>query len=226
MRTASASMRRVAVSGCRVWLNSARYGSENCRWWVMSTASSGSPVGERRPVMTPTGSTLGTSSRLSWRSSSYSRYATVSPISLMAMTPPEILTNRTMWREMPRGRAASVDSGHSSSGISHGRSSSAGSGAAAVICRFCGMGCSLRVKERGADRRQAGPPLVGASDQAAMRSPEPAWNRCSSFGRIRTQIVSPLLGTWRGSTRTTTWPSPAPEWIASVAWPSSLLSWP
>jgi hypothetical protein len=58
-------MSRVAVSGRRDWLNSARYGRENERCWVISTASSGSPSGSRRPVMTPTGSTLGTSSRRS-----------------------------------------------------------------------------------------------------------------------------------------------------------------
>src|SRR5690554_212613 len=52
------------------------------------------------------------------------------------MTLPLSLTKRTMWREMPRGSAARIGSGHSSSGTSHGRSSSAGSGWAAVIWRF------------------------------------------------------------------------------------------
>ena len=66
-------MSRVAVSGRSVWLNRDRYGSENCRCLVMSTASSRSPFLSWRPVMTPTGSTLGTSTRLSWRRSSYSR---------------------------------------------------------------------------------------------------------------------------------------------------------
>ena len=102
--------------------------------------------------MTPTGSTLGTSRRRSWRSSSYSRYATVSPISLTAMTRPDILANRTMCREMPRGRAASVSAGHSSSGMCQGRSSSAGSGEAAVICRRCGVGLMGSILSENADR--------------------------------------------------------------------------
>ena len=55
-------------------------------------------------------------------------------ISLLAITLPESLANRTTCRDRPRGRAARVLSGHSSSGTAHGRSSSAGSGAAAVIC--------------------------------------------------------------------------------------------
>src|SRR5690606_13552019 len=84
---------------------------------------------------TPTGSTLGVPRRRSARSSSYSLYATDSPISLTAMTRPESLTNRTTCRLMPRGSAARFSAGHSSSGMCQGRSSSAGSGAAAVICR-------------------------------------------------------------------------------------------
>src|SRR5690554_5854960 len=52
------------------------------------------------------------------------------------MTFPPSLTKRTTSREIPRGRAARIGSGHSSSGTCHGRSSSAGSGWAAVIWRL------------------------------------------------------------------------------------------
>src|SRR6478609_4333489 len=152
-------MSRVAVSGRSAWLNSARYGSENRRCWVMSTASSGSPSGAVRPVMTPTGSTLGTSRRPSCRSSSYSRYATVSPISLIATTRPDSRANRTVCREMPRGRAARRSAGQSASGTSQGRSSRAGSGAAAVICRRVRgvMGRFSHQDDEGAGPVRAGP---------------------------------------------------------------------
>src|SRR5450759_611253 len=157
--TASASIRRVAVSGRSDWLNSARYGSENCRCSVTSTASSGSPSASVRPVMTPTGWTLGTSRRLRERSSSYSRYATSSPISLTAMTRPDSRAKRTMWREMPRGRAARFAAGQSSSAMCHGRSSRAGSGAAVVICSRWGRGLMAQFSQRDltAGRRRGGP---------------------------------------------------------------------
>src|SRR5450759_3485654 len=63
----------------------------------------------------------------------YSRTARADLISLTAMTLPATLTNRTTWREIPRGRAARCSSVHSASGTDHGRSSNAGSGLAAVI---------------------------------------------------------------------------------------------
>ena len=84
--------------------------------------------------MTPTGSTEGTSVRESWRSSSYSRCATLSPISFTAITRPESFTNRTTCRERPRGSAASTSSAHSSTRMSHGSVRSAGSGEAAALC--------------------------------------------------------------------------------------------
>ena len=51
----------------------------------------------------------------------------------MAMTEPPRWANRTMWREMPRGRAARYSDGQSSRAMCHGRSSSSGSVAAAVM---------------------------------------------------------------------------------------------
>ncbi len=88
----------------------------------MSIESSGEPSGASRPVTTPTGLTDGTSVRSRSRSSRYSRSAYDSTISLKAYTCVLMRTKRTTWREMPRGRATRYHDGHSSRGMSHGRS--------------------------------------------------------------------------------------------------------
>ena len=62
------------------------------------------------------------------RSRWYSRKAMSVLISFTARTRLDSRTKRTTCREMPRGRAARNSSGHSSRGVSHGRSSRAGSG--------------------------------------------------------------------------------------------------
>ena len=114
----------------------------------MRQASSSVPSSATRPLTTAKGSTQGMSMRLRLRSISYSRCAMSALISLTASTRPDRRTKRTTCREMPRGRAASRSSAHSSSGMRHGRSSRAGSGRAAVISSA--MRASLCVREGGA----------------------------------------------------------------------------
>ncbi|MDT4865980.1 hypothetical protein FQZ97_1008110 [compost metagenome] len=103
---------------------------------MTSTGFSGLPSGVVRPVITATGSTQGTSRRASLRSMWYSCRATCSDVSLMAITEPPRWANRTMCREMPRGRAARYSAGQSSSATCHGRSRSSGSAEAAVMLRL------------------------------------------------------------------------------------------
>ncbi len=81
---ASASSSRLSVSGRSTWEKSARYGSENCRCRVISTASSGSPCSSCRSVTIATASTAGKSIRSSARSRSYSFSAIRSRVSFNA----------------------------------------------------------------------------------------------------------------------------------------------
>ena len=133
MSTARASMSFSAVSGRSVRANSARYGIEKRRCFVTRIASSGSPWSSWRPVTTAIGCTVGRLSFCSWRSSSYSRSATLLVISFIAYTWSPTRTKRTMWREMPRGRLTSRSDGHVASGFSHGSMNTLGSALADVI---------------------------------------------------------------------------------------------
>src|SRR5450759_3145037 len=106
---------------------------DHCRCRVIRQASSSLPSAVVRPLMTPRGTTQGWLTLRRKRSVLYSRVARSALISLIAMTVPESLTNRTTCREIPRGRAARSSVGQCSNGSDHGRSSIAGSSLAAVI---------------------------------------------------------------------------------------------
>ena len=140
---------------------------------MTSTAASSSPKASRRPLTTAVGITEGAPIRERSRRSSYSLYATLSPISLTAITLSERLTKRTTWREMPRGSAARISVGQSSRGRSQGKSSSAGSTVAAVISSVEGMGMallshSLHDRARGPQPCGCGPRVSRLNDQKLL----------------------------------------------------------
>ena len=89
-------------------------------------------------MTTAIGVTVGSSSFCSRRRISYSRSATWRVISFMAYTSSPTCTNRTTWREMPRGRLASRSSGQVAKGLCQGSVNIFGFELAAVIFSACG----------------------------------------------------------------------------------------
>src|SRR5450759_329155 len=143
----------------------------------------------------------------------YSRTARLASISLTAMILPEYLTNRTTWREIPRGSAARSGSGQSSRGVDHGRSSKAGSGLTAVISSATCLSWHALVDRVSRwpchDTTEGGGVLGGhhhllgmGADQSPMRRPVSELNRCTwpVFGMRCTTV--PFSGGVRPSTRT------------------------
>ena len=166
--TTMASSRRLTVSCRTPRENSERYGSENCRCLVISAGSSGSPLASKRLSTTPLASTDGMSIRVRSRSSRYSCTARCSSTSLTAYTSWPTRTNRTTWREMPRGRATSFSAGHSASGVSQGRVIRRASG-----CADKNLGTAPSSHRRRTDRTARRAVLVGVTDPRPPDADEP-----------------------------------------------------